>query len=66
MQDGSRRNGISNGSSDSNYFYKLLGTISNDGCHRSNFPKDGDEEAKTFVVSREKMMKFHQRLGPLI
>lgn len=65
LQDGSRRNGIANGSSDSNYLYKLLGTA-NDGCDNFIFPKGGDEEAKTFVVSRENMRMFNQRLGPLI
>jgi hypothetical protein len=43
--------------------YKLQGNTINDGCNSSIFPDIGFEEETTPIVSGEKVMLSHQRLG---
>jgi hypothetical protein len=43
--------------------YKLQGNIVSDGCNSSIVPDIGVEEEKTPIVSGEKVMMWHQRLG---
>ena len=43
--------------------YNLLGSTISDGCNRSIVPDIGVEEEITPIVSGEKVMLWHQRLG---
>jgi hypothetical protein len=43
--------------------YKLLGSTISGGCNSSIVPNIGVEEEITPIVSREKVMLWHQRLG---
>jgi transposase InsO family protein len=43
--------------------YKMLGSTISDGCNSSIVPDIGFEEEITPIVSREKVMLWHQRLG---
>jgi hypothetical protein len=43
--------------------YKILGSTISDRCNISIVPEIGDEEGIFFIVSREKTMSWHQRLG---
>jgi hypothetical protein len=45
--------------------YNILGSTISDGCNSSIVPEIGVEEEKTPIVSREKTMLWHQRLGIL-
>jgi hypothetical protein len=43
--------------------YKLQGSTISDGCNSSIVPDIGVEEERTPIVSGEKVMLWHQRLG---
>jgi hypothetical protein len=43
--------------------YKLQGSTISDGCNSSIVHDIGFEEERTPIVSREKVMMWHQRLG---
>jgi hypothetical protein len=43
--------------------YNLLGITISDGCNNSIVPDIGVEEERTPIVSKEKVMLWHQRLG---
>ena len=62
MQDGSRSNGVDEGSSDWNSVY-LLGTTISDGCNSSIVPDIEVKEERNPTVSGEKVMLWYQRLG---
>jgi hypothetical protein len=44
-------------------FYKMQGRTISDGCNSSIVPDIGVEEERTPIVSGEKVMLWHQRLG---
>ena len=43
--------------------YKMKGSTTSDGCNSSIVLDIGVEEEKTPIVSRKKVMMWHQRLG---
>jgi hypothetical protein len=43
--------------------YKMQGSTISDGCNSSIVPDIGVEEERTPIISGEKVMLWHQRLG---